>query len=256
VQFDHRRRERLRLMHFHLPKPLHGSREFAGEVGIIVVGVLIALAAEQLVENWRWHERAQEARERLRAEVGHVFLLVEERRDVTKCIDKQLDNIEDAILASGAVMKRLPAYREAGLNLSYGDYAFVLRTPSRSWPDSAWQGAIAEGVSSHLTTDERRLLPIHYTQMMRASAFNAQDDAASGDLAALSKPLALDAGVKASFIRVIEQERLRNLAIGALSTQMMETIHELGYVPNSADRRAWLESSGTIKFCKSHGLPA
>jgi hypothetical protein len=28
-------------MHFHLPKPLHGWRAFAGEVGIIVVGVLI-----------------------------------------------------------------------------------------------------------------------------------------------------------------------------------------------------------------------
>ena len=33
-------------MHFHLPKPLHGWREFAGEVGIIVLGVLIALGAE------------------------------------------------------------------------------------------------------------------------------------------------------------------------------------------------------------------
>jgi len=32
-------------MHFHLPKPLHGWREFAGEVGIIVIGVLIALGA-------------------------------------------------------------------------------------------------------------------------------------------------------------------------------------------------------------------
>ena len=38
-------------MHFHLPKPLHGWREFAGEVGIIVVGVLIALAAEQVVKS-------------------------------------------------------------------------------------------------------------------------------------------------------------------------------------------------------------
>ena len=39
-------------MHFHLPKPLHGWRELIGEVGIIVVGVLIALSAEQLVEGW------------------------------------------------------------------------------------------------------------------------------------------------------------------------------------------------------------
>jgi hypothetical protein len=100
------------------------------------------------------------------------------------------------------------------------------------------------------------LLPIHYSQMTRASAFNAQDDVASGDLAALSKPLALDPDVTASFVRVIEQERLRNLAIGGLSTQMIETIRELGYVPSSADQRAWLENSGTMKFCKSHGLAA
>jgi hypothetical protein len=38
-------------MHFHLPKPLHGWREFAGEVGIIDNGVLIALGAEQVVET-------------------------------------------------------------------------------------------------------------------------------------------------------------------------------------------------------------
>lgn len=35
-------------MHIHLPKPLHGWREFLAEVGIIVLGVLIALGAEQL----------------------------------------------------------------------------------------------------------------------------------------------------------------------------------------------------------------
>ena len=34
-------------MHFHVPKPLRGRREFAREVEIIVVGVLIALSAEQ-----------------------------------------------------------------------------------------------------------------------------------------------------------------------------------------------------------------
>lgn len=35
-------------MHFHMPKPMHGWREFLGEVGIIVFGVLIALSAEQV----------------------------------------------------------------------------------------------------------------------------------------------------------------------------------------------------------------
>ena len=44
-------------MHIHLPKPLHGWREFLGEVGIIVIGVLIALAAEQMVEDFHWHQK-------------------------------------------------------------------------------------------------------------------------------------------------------------------------------------------------------
>ena len=42
-------------MLFDLPKPLHGWRALFGEVGIIVIGVLIALGAEQVVEGV--HER-------------------------------------------------------------------------------------------------------------------------------------------------------------------------------------------------------
>lgn len=40
-------------MHIHLPKALHGWRDFLKEVGIIVLGVLIALGAEQGVEAVR-----------------------------------------------------------------------------------------------------------------------------------------------------------------------------------------------------------
>jgi len=241
-------------MHFHLPKPLHGWREFAGEVGVIVLGVLIALSAEQMVEQWRWHERADEARDRLRAEVGHEFLLTEERKAVYQCIDEQLSKIEDAVLAAGTTLKPLPVYEDHGIaNLNHGAYSYVLRTPSRSWSDSAWQSVITEGLSPHLTRDERRLLPIHYSQMARVSALNAQDDVAAGELAALAKPLALDPGVKASFIRTIEGERLRNGAIGRLSTQMIDTIQQLGYVPSAMERRQWLEDSGTIKFCRARG---
>ena len=38
-------------MHLHVPKPLHTWREFIGKVGIIVLGLLSALCAEQLIEQ-------------------------------------------------------------------------------------------------------------------------------------------------------------------------------------------------------------
>ena len=47
-------------MHVQLPKPLHGWRAFVGEVGIIVIGVLIALGAQQIAETIHWRfETAQ-----------------------------------------------------------------------------------------------------------------------------------------------------------------------------------------------------
>ena len=58
-------------MHFHLPQPLHGWRAFAGEVGIIVVGVLIALAAEQVVDDIRWHKKVAVVRKSLMEELGN-----------------------------------------------------------------------------------------------------------------------------------------------------------------------------------------
>jgi hypothetical protein len=50
-------------MRFRLPKPLHGWRAFVGEVGIIVVGVLIALGAEQAVESARCAVKARMAKD-------------------------------------------------------------------------------------------------------------------------------------------------------------------------------------------------
>ena len=39
------------MAHFQLPKPLHGWRALFGEVGVIVLGVLIALGAQQFARR-------------------------------------------------------------------------------------------------------------------------------------------------------------------------------------------------------------
>lgn len=77
-------------MHFHLPKPLHGWREFVGEVGIIMLGVLLALGAEQLVEAITWHREVTETRQALDAELAHNLGGFEYRQSQQSCIDKRL----------------------------------------------------------------------------------------------------------------------------------------------------------------------
>src|SRR5438270_3394440 len=80
-------------MHFHLPNPLHGWREFAGEVGIIVVGVLIALGMEQIAQSWNDRRATQEAREAIRAEVADDLGGLTDRIVREPCIQRRLDEI-------------------------------------------------------------------------------------------------------------------------------------------------------------------
>lgn len=78
-------------MHIHLPKPLHGWREFLGEVGIIVLGVLIALGAEQLVEGQHWRHERTEFLEAANDELAFNRTTYALRLRQSGCIERRLD---------------------------------------------------------------------------------------------------------------------------------------------------------------------
>jgi hypothetical protein len=124
-------------MHFHLPKPLHGWRAFAGEVGIIVVGVLIALAAEQGVETWHWREKVARAEDAMRIELAtddgpQAF----GRAAIGRCLDRRIGRIHD-----GA--GRVPT---AQLRQWIADY----QPPVRGWDTEAWKAVLASDIGSHI----------------------------------------------------------------------------------------------------------
>lgn len=123
-------------MHFHLPKPLHGWREFAGEVGIIVLGVLIALSAEQVVETIHNSAEVRDAEAAMTTELRDDDLpQAYTRAAIFNCYAGQLDAIEAAAL-SGDRVEALKLAR---------DYRPVART----WDEQAWQAAVASQVLVH-----------------------------------------------------------------------------------------------------------
>jgi hypothetical protein len=81
-------------MHFHLPKPLHGWREFAGEVGIIVVGVLIALGAEQVVEGMHWQSQVAEFRKAEDSELANNLAAFRYRLLQSPCVQRRIAQLQ------------------------------------------------------------------------------------------------------------------------------------------------------------------
>ena len=81
-------------MHFHLPKPIHGWREFLGEVGIIVLGVLLALSFEQIVEAVHSRSEVGELRNAMRVELAVDRTRIEQNLNQDRCMLVRLEALE------------------------------------------------------------------------------------------------------------------------------------------------------------------
>ena len=81
-------------MQLRIPKPLNGWRQFAGEVGIIVLGVLIALGAQQLVEAYNWRREVAGFRDSVRGEIEINLGTYPYRAKQKECIKARLDELQ------------------------------------------------------------------------------------------------------------------------------------------------------------------
>lgn len=81
-------------MRWKLPKPLHGWREFVGEVGVIVLGVLIALAAQQVVETIQTRQRINQTRAALDAELSRNLAAFEWRVRQRTCVRPRVEELD------------------------------------------------------------------------------------------------------------------------------------------------------------------
>lgn len=134
-------------MHFHLPKPLHGWRAFVGEVGIIVIGVLIALGAEQIVETMSWRSHVHEARRDIQTELEADLAAAQERVQFEPCVNRRLDQINELIDSPPAhPWKLLPGH---------------IVVPIRVWSTAEWESAMATGAVAHMSSKDRA----QYTQI-------------------------------------------------------------------------------------------
>jgi hypothetical protein len=77
-----------------MPTPLHGWRQFAGEVGIIVLGVLIALGAQQLAQNVQQRSEAIEASRAVRGELEANMARLASRAAQKHCVENRIEEIQ------------------------------------------------------------------------------------------------------------------------------------------------------------------
>lgn len=158
-------------MEIHRPQhPVHGWRELLKEVGIIVLGVLIALGAEQSVEAWHWHRKIVDAEQamvlELRDDDAPQALT---RLAVVTCLNQQLDAIQAAIEA-GRDRRVI-----AALVSNY-------TPPARTWDSEAWKATVASDFASHASADRMITWSLPYRLVPLLQSINLDETTEAAQL--------------------------------------------------------------------------
>ena len=121
------------------PRPNQGWRILIGEIVIIVVGVLIALGAQQAVEDYKWNRDVSAGREALRNDYVEIVVNARERIGLDACLRRHLNEL-------ALLLARFPG-RTPGIG-RFGS------PPERPWVPASWGSLVATGVSTHMPRRE------------------------------------------------------------------------------------------------------
>ena len=98
----------------HKPKTWHGWHEFLKELGTIVLGVSVALAAEQGVEWLHWRGKVVQAREQIAEETVSNMIVAITRIRMSSCVEQRLDALA-LILDAASKSGSLPPVGDIGM---------------------------------------------------------------------------------------------------------------------------------------------
>lgn len=162
-------------MRFHRAKSLHRWRGLSGEVGIIVVGVLIALSLEQLVQSWEWRQKVHAAEEAMKREIfwddGPQMY---QRVSIQPCVDAQLDAIRFAVESDQD--RDVIAELVANLYVPFLTYDTV-----------AHENATASDIASHMNKDRVSLWTQAYAMLPMVDRASAMESANAARLRAFKR---------------------------------------------------------------------
>jgi hypothetical protein len=203
-------------MDIHKPKPVHNWRDFLKEVGIIVLGVSIALGAEQTVELFHWRAQVTEAREFIAAETARNVNQAIWRMRTATCTERRLDEL-GAILDMATKTGSLPPV---------GDFATPPRT---TWPTGSWESVVASQTATHFPRQLLADLTVNYKTIARLGDFSAEEISAWNVLYTLVGPgRRLDPASEARLREALSQARSVSRLMAVMSNQLIVRTNTLG----------------------------
>jgi hypothetical protein len=138
---------------------------FAGEVGIIVVGVLLALGAQAGADAYKWSQDVKRSKADLDAEILNNVYNGAERIAVAPCLSARIEELGQALGSNKGVWRAMP-FRPATPDANtLSSMPVVYRMPNRVWTTDVWEQAKGMGLFNHMKAGDLALYSSVYVQI-------------------------------------------------------------------------------------------
>jgi hypothetical protein len=209
-------------MHIHLPKTLHGWRDVAKEIGIIVVGVLIALGAEQIVKSLHWRSQVNDTKGALGAEIGASLRYAAERLAVQQCVRGRIAELTTRLRQTNEVWIGDPMPIGKARWMVEPNIPAVYRSPAEPWRTDAWETAKSTGTLNHMSRDEVAGYSINYDAIAELRGLQEAENALEPKLSFLSFDQQLDPRSRAEAMTTLAELDWVNGNIALLSRHLVQ----------------------------------
>lgn len=238
--------------------PSMGWPAFWSEILIVVLGVVIALAANEGVEQWTWRNKVAEAETRLQGDITWAFLWSAEKSVGQPCVDAQLAALSRTVLESGDTLAPVPVITTLAGPL-------VVRMPTRPYRFPVWEALLGDGTASHFSPERLAILGRISDEMAQARTYEAETRALGGSLLVMRDPVQLDPMVRAELLTRINALRSVWQHERLYARQRMRLIADAGNAPSEEVVERFLNKdgkypsgndySGMPHFCQANELP-
>lgn len=190
----------------HNPKQVHGWREFLREILIIVIGVAIALAAGEAMDDWNWRQEVTTVKDSLNDELADTLFAARERIKIADCQRRTLDRLDQ--LASEARGTLVVSHSPVSRN--------------RLWGSAAWDAAVASGTVAHMEHDERNAYATLFSFVRLFHELNLRQEELWAKIAAYRRPRPLTEESRARFVETVAELRALTGTMNRAAAQFVE----------------------------------
>ena len=212
-------------------KPPHGWNAVAWELGIVTLGVLIALAAQQVVQGIHDRSVAAETRREVTNEINSNLMSLELRSQSEGCIGKRLDELRGILIE----------WQRKG---SFQTPQWVAQTPVIEVEFSRYDAAVSAGRTALLSGEEQYRMGTLVDRVRRFNDWQFQERRPWGQLRLLQAgATAISPNDGTALRTALQDASAMDYEIRVNSRQALEMARGYGFHP---DAKGFREMAGHV----------